>query len=361
MTSKARGLLSGFSPRGLGLADSFRMFLRSFLLLIFASTVLLLGASETRAQICFRAQRQAGLLAFQKDLQSLSLTYAPSIQTQQGGQQSFPNHVLFEAFHSGERKPWTQQLVPYFNPSTGLLLPFAKDFFHEQGLGVFYRRFERNFGAELKQSVSKAEARLSLDRLAVVTVTNKKLKRRRGFIRIFNGSRYSSGVRAETRYRLPLELEMAASNKKTSAVDFFRDQGMDVFEIGKFVLDQPTPEELRLRPELAFSTQEAAAVRRDLFLWMINYLEVFNPQELKNSYYFAHVSSVELMKHYRRTFHLQVIDRGLSQGLAEHENLMGISGDRLLSRLKELVQGIETELKKETPSAKPEHASSAGF
>ncbi len=305
--------------------------------------LLLTVASNVWAFSCRNVHQWGQMIALEKNLEATSLTYAPSLLTTDEKVQSFPNHVLVEVFASGARVPKMQNITPYYDEANGLTLPFGKTVLHEFGLDLFYERFAKNFGSDLRRSVSKAEGRLTLDRQALVTVTNQKLKRRRGFIRIFNGSIYSTGLRATTSLRLPLETELRMAGKTTSAVDELRRKGFDVHEIGKYVLDEPTAEELARNPEVSFSAAEAALVKRDLYLWMMNYLETFTPAEREKSFYFAHVSSNNLMIHYKRTFHLQPVARELSQGLGQNENLMSIRGDQLYLRLNELVQSIETQ------------------
>lgn len=290
---------------------------------------------------CHQTHRPLPVL--ESSLSAMTLTYEPAIQTAQGPQIA-ENHVLLEIFGHGSKTPRYQRVLRYLNPLTGIPEIFGKSKFHDEGLKLFYERFSRIFGDELTAEVANAEMRLPLERLATVAVKNARLNRYRGFMRIFDASIYKTGNRARTKYWAPAELEMMAKGKKTRVFETLRKAGFAIFEIGKYVLDEPTEKQIEANPELAMSSLEQLMVQKDEYLWLIDFLKTRGAAELPKSYYVAQVSSKIHRLSYQRKFKMETADRSESDGLAPEEDLLKIRGDLLLARLQTLIPEIDRQI-----------------
>ena len=256
------------------------------------------------------------------DYVGVSLTYSPALIID-NKQQNFDYKVLVESYLPNQRRPVQQILRPFFDPITQLLEPYGKSYVHNPGLKAIYDNYGNRVDAEIIKKVITVEEKLPLPRQSTFFAKNVKTDQAYGFIRVFDGSIYNNGIRAQTDYLLPLEKILGSMNKSTTIVNEKRRQGADVFEIGKyFIQDHLDP-------------VDAKSVKSDILHWLVGFLESRGSDELKKSYFFAHVASQTHQIAYRRFFGFEVVDKNLSQDLSPDESILMIKGDQLLKNLQQ--------------------------
>jgi hypothetical protein len=260
------------------------------------------------------------------DYQGIALTYAPSLLIN-GTIRHYPNHVIIETFPPGANLPRSQTVTRYYNP-TGLPSPFGREELHRLGLLTIYQNYGDLVDPAIIAKVIKVEESLSLDRQATFLARNSQTGKAAGFIRIFDGSIYFDGVRATTNFALPLEKILKSMNKSTTVVEEFRGQNKQVFEIGKYFISKD------------LDPTDSKFVKSDIFRFIIDYLETRGEDELKNSYFLAHVASRTHRIAYERFFGFEVAPREKSQGLDANEDLLFIRGDQFLQNLRAMRSGL---------------------
>ncbi len=254
----------------------------------------------------------------------LSLTYSPVLKID-SADQSFDDYVFIETFKPGFANPVQQRLIPYTNGISGVEA-FGRDFLHEVGLQAIYQNYGSRVPIETIQLVQKVEKTLPLERQAVYLVKSNigsiDIHDVSGMMRIFDGSIYQNGVRKFANPALPLEKILKAQGKSTNIINEKREQGFDVFEVGKYFLAG------------GMSGKEFQMARQSILIWWVDYLESRGEETLSQCYFYAHVASRTHQIAYQRNFHFKTTSRLESQGLADNENILEIRGDILIARLR---------------------------
>lgn len=260
---------------------------------------------------------------------TIGLDYTPVVETV-SGIQSFPDYVLIEAEALSGARSVRSVIVPYIDPVTGITAPYGRALFHEVGPRAIYQNYGPRVPKYLVDAVSKIEGSLTLDRQSTLLIKDEnqgaEISSVDGFIRIFDSSVYTSGIRAITKLRLPLELILAKFGKSTSVVDQARTDGLAVFEVGKYFMN----------PML--SGTQMRIVRNHMMRWMIRFLETRGTAELEKSIYFAHVASRAHLIAYRRGFRFKPVPKEQTTRLDPDEQILQICGTEFLAVLKARLQ-----------------------
>ena len=243
------------------------------------------------------------------------------------GARSFPDHVWIEDYRLGSHRPHSQELRPYTNDILGVNY-FGQDYLHKVGLLAIYQNYGARVAVQTVNLVKLVEASLPLSRQALFMVNSRlgslDTKDVKGLIRVFDGSIYDSGLRRVDNPALPLEKILSKQFKSTLAVNEKRNEGADVFEIGKYFLDD------------AMDPSDLRQVRQSVLLWLIDYLESRGTETLPKSYFFVHVASRTHLIAYQRFFGFQKVPAEMSKGLGEDEHILMISGEQLYKNLKKI-------------------------
>lgn len=278
-------------------------------------------AFGSQALECTQIFSGAAVKAHQ-DYRGIVLTYSPVLLTN-GTVRRFPDHVMIENFSPGAEAAKSYALTPYYHFS-GLSQPYGREQFHHLGLEAIYQNYGPLVDPKIIAKLIKVEQSLSLDRqstfLARATGTEKAI----GFIRIFDGSIHTVGVRSTTNHGLPLEKILKSMNKSTTLVDELRKQDQHVYEIGKYFISKD------LNPN------DSQLVKSDIGRFVTDYLETLGNEELAKTYFLAHVASRVHRIAYQRYFGFEVADREKSKNLDADEDLLFIRGDQLLQKLRTL-------------------------
>ena len=113
-------------------------------------------------------------------------------------------------------------------------------------------------------------------------------------------------------------------NKSTSLVSELRAQKKHVFEIGKYFISKD------------LDPSDSKLIKADIVRFVTDFLETKGYEELKDSYFLAHVASRVHRIAYERFFGFTVVPREKSQGLDANEDLLLIRGDQFLEKLHKL-------------------------
>ncbi len=210
---------------------------------------------------------------------------------------------------------------------------------YAQGLQVLHKNYgirftEHELGLMRDSDWSSFHSSLDSFRLGFgVVEANQKnqVSHIKGFLKVYDGTDYQTikGLKSglTTKPTLPCEILLKRKNISTDVFTKYREQGYQIFEIGKFFLD----------PEL--TSGERTQARKGLLQWLItNYL---NPQkQLSDKVIFIiDVGSVAHLKAYHRDFGTEPIpSTRFTPELLSPDAILIVTPEMLLEKLLKIVQ-----------------------
>ncbi len=261
-----------------------------------------------------------------------SLAYSPVVETRNGQFIYQPDKVLLQGYQVKSKTSYFQKMIPFFDPVTLIRMPFIH-FLHQQGLKGIYQVYEKILTPELHDAIKSIEESLARNRQMLVIIKegdflldlaepNKVL----GFFRVFDGTIYHNGPRAESNHKAPLELILASQGKSTKALDQMRAKDFSVFEVGKYFLNSN------------LSAEMTVATKWEIRKWLFDTLSEYSETDLKNTFYFAHVVSDVNQRRYHMDYGFEPVSRELSLGLDPQENILMVNGLDLYHKLKSQIE-----------------------
>ena len=210
------------------------------------------------------------------------------------------------------------------------------------GLEAFSQGFSRRTTSEEKASIQKSDQDffnhyIDSHRLGYALISPQGRKNTEpfsAFIRVYDGTDYArfgiqSKVKNSSKYKylLPTEIMFEKNNIKTDLFESYRKQGYQLFQIGKYVLDE------------SLSSTEKKESRNAIFKWLLrNYLD---PEKTLNGkvMFVINVDSAAHERTYRNAFGtVKVNPEMFNPPIQEPNSILVVDLQTLRSHLQKLIE-----------------------